>query len=139
VHPIRIKSTVILASLALAWTTLPGFGQTHTSRTGEVGTVVFENDAIVVVRVHMAPHERTPMHDIASPRLIIWLTPAHLRDTTPDGTVTDFARPAGSVEWLTPRRHQGENLADRDLEFLAVVPKAAAPPVAHRGPPGAPH
>src|SRR5262245_54808068 len=43
--------------------------------------VEFENDAVVVVRIRMAPHERTPMHDIAPARLVVWLTEVHLRDT----------------------------------------------------------
>src|SRR5262249_23329016 len=48
--------------------------------------VEFENESIVVVRIRMAPHEKTPMHDIASARLVVWLTDAHLRDTHPDGS-----------------------------------------------------
>ena len=45
--------------------------------------VEFENEAIIVMRVRMAPHEKTPMHDIASARLVVWLTDAHLRTPTP--------------------------------------------------------
>jgi hypothetical protein len=41
-----------------------------------VGSIEFENDALMVVRVHMAPGEKTPMHDIDSRRLVIWLTDA---------------------------------------------------------------
>jgi len=52
------------------------------SQTGLANAVVeLENDAVVVVRIRIAPHERTPMHDIASARLVVWLTDAHLRDT----------------------------------------------------------
>jgi len=95
------------------------------------GTLEFENDAIAVLRIRMAPHERTAMHDIPSARLVIWLTDTHLKDTGPDGTVTEYTRPAGSIDWITPRRHMGENLSDRELDFLAVIPKARAASGSH--------
>jgi len=92
--------------------------------TQELGKIEFENSQVTVVRIHMAPHERTPMHDIPTPRLVIWLTDAHLKDTGADGSVSEYSRPAGSSDWITPRRHMGENMSDQDLDFLAVIPKA---------------
>lgn len=86
--------------------------------------IEFENDFIVVVRIRMVPHERTPMHDIASARLVVWLTDAHLRDTHPDGRAEEIRRRAGDVDWVGVQRHAGENLSSEPLEFLAVVPKA---------------
>jgi hypothetical protein len=38
-----------------------------------VGKLEFENESMTVIRMHIAPHEKTPMHDIVSPRLVIWL------------------------------------------------------------------
>jgi hypothetical protein len=92
----------------------------------EFGKIEFDNDQITVVRIHMAPHERTAMHDIASPRLVIWLTDAHLRDIGADGSVNEYNRPAGFSDWVTPRRHMAENLSDQGLDFLAVIPKAVS-------------
>src|SRR3984893_2736787 len=83
----------------------------------------FDNASMVVLRIRMAPHEKTAMHELSA-RLVIWLTDAHLRDTKPDGTVTDYWRVAGSTEWVPAQRHAGENLSDAPIEFLAVVPKA---------------
>jgi hypothetical protein len=74
------------------------------------------------------------MHDIVSPRLVIWLTDAHLKDTGSDGRVIEYSRTAGSIDWITPRRHMGENLSDRGLYFLAIIPKATAAAPAHHGP-----
>jgi hypothetical protein len=91
----------------------------------EVGKIEFENESIIVVRIRMAPHEKTPMHDIASARLVIWLTDAHLKDSVPDGLVTEYSRLAGSIDWVTPRRHMGENVSERSLEFLAIIPKGS--------------
>ncbi len=57
--------------------------------------VEFENESIVVVRIRMEPGEKTPMHDIASARLVVWLTDAHLRDTHPDGSANETHRREG--------------------------------------------
>jgi hypothetical protein len=86
--------------------------------------VEFENESIIVVRVRMAPHEKTPMHDITSARLVVWLTDAHLRDTHPDGSANEMHRRAGTIDWVGVQRHAGENLSHEPLEFLAIVPKA---------------
>jgi hypothetical protein len=87
--------------------------------------VAFENESMVVVRIRMAPHEKTPMHDIASARLVVWLTDAYLRDTHPDGRSDDIRRRVGEIDWVPIQRHAGENLAHEPLEFLAIVPKTA--------------
>jgi hypothetical protein len=91
-----------------------------------VGRIEFENESVTVLRVHMAPHEKTPMHDIVSARLVIWLTNAHLKDTGSDGSVSEYNRPAGSIDWVMPRRHMGENLSDQGLDFLAIIPKVVS-------------
>jgi quercetin dioxygenase-like cupin family protein len=91
---------------------------------GPVNAVVeFENESIVVVRIRMAPGEKTPMHDITSARLVVWLTNVHLRDTHADGSTDDIRRRAGDIDWVPVQRHAGENLAHEPLEFLAIVPK----------------
>ena len=74
----------------------------------------------------MAPHEKTPMHDITSARLVVWLTDVHMRDTHPDGGANETHRRAGTIDWVRVQRHAGENLSHEPLEFLAIVPKAGA-------------
>jgi hypothetical protein len=124
-HKVPILAGIVWLTSSAA----PGFAQTP-----EFGRVEFENEAITVVRMHMAPHERTPMHDIVSPRLVIWLTDVRLRDTGADGLVSEYIRSAGSIDWVTPRRHMGENLSDHSLDFLTIIPKAAAASSPHQGP-----
>jgi hypothetical protein len=87
--------------------------------------VEFENESIVVVRIRMAPREKTPMHDITTARLVVWLTDVHLRDTHADGSTDDIRRRAGDIDWTPVQRHVGENLAHEPLEFLAIVPKTS--------------
>ena len=128
------SALIMVGSIALILAASPGRGQgpdVPARPAAVAGTLEFENDAIAVLRIRMAPHERTAMHDIPSARLVIWLTDTHLKDTGPDGTVTEYTRPAGSIDWITPRRHMGENLSDRELDFLAVIPKARAASGSH--------
>jgi hypothetical protein len=137
VNYIRLKALITLGSMCLTLATLPSWAEAPDT-TGQlipqVGKIEFENASITVVRVHMAPHEKTPMHDIGSPRLVIWLTEAHLKDTGSDGSVSEYNRPAGSIDWITPRRHMGENLSDQGLDFLAIIPKALSPASSHGKP-----
>ena len=87
--------------------------------------VELENPTIMALRVVLRPHEQTGMHDLSA-RLVIWLTAVHLRDTMADGSVRDYQRAAGTVEWVPAQRHAGENLSDQPIEFIAVVPKVSA-------------
>jgi len=123
------------ACLLLAFGSDPGWAQhsgahstpSHSAAIPQAGpanaVVEFENESMVVVRIRMAPGEKTPMHDITSARLVVWLTDVHLRDTHPDGSTNETHRRAGEIDWVGVQRHAGENLAHEPLEFLAIVPK----------------
>ncbi len=83
----------------------------------------FANSAVVVLRIRIPPHATIPQHDV-SPRVVVWLTDAHLELTFPDGTVREESYRAGQTLWVTPERHAGLNLSDRPIEFIAVIPTA---------------
>lgn len=135
---VRVRSLIVLTCTCLALAASPILGQgpdiTRPPTPG-VATIEFENESITVLRVHMAPHEKTPMHDIVSPRLVIWLTEVHLKDTGADGSVNEYKRPAGSMDWIMPRRHMGENLSDQDLNFLVIIPNATSASASYGNPP----
>ena len=61
----------------------------------EVNTEI-DNATTTVLRIRLAPHEKTPMHDVSA--RLVWLTDAHLRDTAEDGTTIDYYRTAGAVD-----------------------------------------
>jgi hypothetical protein len=136
------KVSLSAACLLLAFGSDPGWAQhsgahstpSHGAATPQAGpanaVVELENESIVVVRIRMAPGEKTPMHYIASARLVVWLTDAHLRDTHPDGSTNETHRHAGEIDWVGVQRHAGENLSHEPLEFLAIVPKAGRAPAA---------
>jgi beta-alanine degradation protein BauB len=87
--------------------------------------VELDNDAVLVLRIRLAPHEKTPAHDLSG-RLVVWLTNAKLRDTFPDGRTEDIERTPGTIDWVPAQRHAGENLSDQPIEFLAIVPKTGS-------------
>jgi hypothetical protein len=126
---ICLRALIMLSSMCLAFAVSSSWSQVPDIATQPmpgVGKIEFENESVTVLRMHIAPHEKTPMHDIVSARLVIWLTDAHLKDTGSDGTVSEYKRPAGSIDWIMPRRHMGENLSDQGLDFLAIIPKVVS-------------
>jgi hypothetical protein len=75
-----------------------------------------------VLRIRLDPHEKTPMHQV-TPRLVVWLTDAHLWDSFANGETHELRRKAGTTEWVPAQEHSGENIDDKPIEFIAVVPK----------------
>ena len=82
--------------------------------------LVIGNEFVQVLRISIPPHGKTPMHDV-TPRVVVWLADSHFVDRYADGTVREETRKAGDAEWVTTRRHAGENLMDKPMEFIAVV------------------
>jgi quercetin dioxygenase-like cupin family protein len=89
-----------------------------------------DNDQVQVLRVRIAPYAVIPMHDITE-RVVIWLTAAHLKIIHPDGTAREIQINPGEVGWATPGRHEGRNLSDQPIEFIAVIPKKAGERSSH--------
>jgi hypothetical protein len=89
-----------------------------------------ENESVQVIRIHIAPHAKTPMHDV-TPRVVLWMADAHFVDNFPDGTTREESRRAGDVEWVSARRHAGENIGETPMDFIAVVLKSAQAPERH--------
>lgn len=82
----------------------------------------FENESVQVVRVTIGPHEKLPMHDL-TPRVVVLLTEQNLKVTLPNGETTEVHHKAGETMWVFGQRHAGENLSDKPIEFIAVIPK----------------
>jgi len=93
---------------------------------------MLENDQVRVVRMHLDGREKIPMH-LLPPHLVIWLTPADLKMTFPDGKSTQAHFHRGQATWVAAQKHAGENLGDRPVEFLAVFVKNRAQPSEEKG------
>ena len=90
-------------------------------------TIDFENDHVRVVRVHYAPHEKSPMHEHPGNSVGIYLTDFHVKITSPEGTTRDVNAKAGGTMWRAPVvKHISENLSDQPLESLWIELKPAA-------------
>jgi hypothetical protein len=99
---------------------------------GPAEAPVLENDQVRVVRMHLGPHQKIPMHQ-PPPHLVVWLTPAHLQMTFPDGKSVQAHFSRGQVTWVAAQKHAGENLGERPVDFLAIFVKnaGAGAPLAH--------
>ena len=114
-----LAATLMIGSISAA------FAQDHAPAKGPPGAKpVIANEFVQVLRISIPAHARTPMHDV-TPRVVIWLSAAHFVDHYADGTTKEERRKAGDTEWVSARRHAGENLSDKPMEFIAVVVKAA--------------
>jgi len=94
----------------------------HAAHAGPGFKLEFENEFVQVVRITIAPHAKLPMHDL-TPRAIVLLTDQDLKITLPNGETREEHHKAGETAWLSAQRHAGENLSDKPIEFIAVVPK----------------
>jgi hypothetical protein len=94
---------------------------------GPPGKLILENESVQVVRIRIAPHEKTLMHNV-TPRIVVWLGDARFVDTYPDGTKREEIRKSGDAEWISARRHAGENVGGTPMDFIAVVIKSAGQP-----------
>jgi hypothetical protein len=118
-----LLANIFIAGTAYAQNAAHGVPHPDTHGSGPQATTALDNEAVQVLRIHLDAHEKIPMHDV-TPRVVVWLTDAHLRATLPDGRTRDERGTAGQVDWVPAQRHAAENLDDHVVEFVAVIPKA---------------
>ncbi len=82
--------------------------------------VEFENPQVRVLRAHYGPHEAGPLHEHILNRVMVYLTDAHVKVTTPDGKVQMMDAKAGDVRMGGAAKHQEENLSLLPFEVVVV-------------------
>jgi len=82
--------------------------------------IEFENGQVRVLRAHMGPREKTPVHAHSLNRVTVFLTGQNVRAISPDGKVAIMQHKAGDVTWSTPQTHREENLNDAPFEVVAI-------------------
>lgn len=80
----------------------------------------FENDQVRVTRVHIGPHETTPMHEHPLNRVTVFLTDQSFSVTTKDGKTEAVQHKAGEAAWGTPLTHKEENVSDKAFEAVLI-------------------
>ncbi len=90
--------------------------------------VEFENDQVRVLRVKVAPGEKSIMHQHPD-AVAIFLADVNGKFTFPDGKTEEMTRKAGEVLWTPAVTHQPENIGKGPLEVILVELKARPPVV----------
>ncbi|MBZ5635734.1 MAG: hypothetical protein LAO55_21610 [Acidobacteriia bacterium] len=86
-----------------------------------------ENKWVRVIREHMAPNERMPMHQHPGPgSVIVFLTDRHNRLTSPEGVSQELRNRAGDLMWSAPSTHRSENLTSNPFEAVQIEPRRPA-------------
>jgi hypothetical protein len=121
-----IFATLLIANCTLVPSLAEETDSHHPAGPPGDAKLILENGSVQVLRIRIAPHEKTPMHDV-TPRVVVWLADARFIDSFPDGTTREEIRRAGDTEWVPARRHAGENVGETPMDFIAVALKPADP------------
>ena len=112
----RRTSVLLVAFLASA---APALAQDAVKVAPKNYSVVFENDQVRVLRVTVAPGEKTPMHEHPA-NVVIPLSDAAVRFTLPDGQTQEPKMTAGTPVWSPEGKHAGENVSKTKVEAIIV-------------------
>lgn len=85
-------------------------------------TVVFENDAVRVLRIQYGPGEKSVMH-YHPEAVAVALTDHHVKFEMPDGETMEANATAGEAWWTEAGEHLPQNLGDQPLELILVEMK----------------
>ena len=107
---------LLVAFVAIAG---PAFAQDPVKVAPKNYSVVFENDQVRVLRVVVAPGEKTAMHEHPA-NVVIPLTDAAVRFTLPDGTTPEPKMTRGTPAWSPAGKHAGENVGKTKIEAIIV-------------------
>jgi quercetin dioxygenase-like cupin family protein len=86
-----------------------------------------ENQWVRVIREHMGPREKMPLHQHPMPgAVIVFLTERHNVLISPDGKSQELRDHAGDLMWSAASTHRSENLNDAPFEAVQIEPRIAA-------------
>src|SRR5690348_17105121 len=97
----------------------------------ETHQVLFENDQVRVIKVHMKPGQKVGMHSHPNGSILYYMSNAKVRITFPDGKTEVREVKADTASWSGPVTHAAENIGTTDLleiqsELKTVPNKKAA-------------
>jgi quercetin dioxygenase-like cupin family protein len=117
-----MRRTIVLLAACVAGA-VPALAQDAVKVAPKNYSVVFENDQVRVLRVVVAPGEKTAMHEHPD-NVVIPLTDAAVRFTLPDGTTQAPKMPRGTPVWSPAGKHAGENVGKTRVEAIIVELKS---------------
>lgn len=116
---------IILSIAAVAWMFAPAavHAQDPLKADAKHYTLVFENDAVRVLRVHFEPGEKSAMHEHPN-AVAVFLTDYKSRSISPDGNSEKSNGKAGQAQWTPAGTHQQENVGNDPVDIILVEVKA---------------
>jgi quercetin dioxygenase-like cupin family protein len=87
--------------------------------------VELDNAQVRVLRIHYGPHEKSVMH-VHPNAVVVYLTDAHVKMTTPDGKSVEQSGKAGEENWTPAGMHLPENLSDAPMDAVLIELKGKA-------------
>ena len=87
-----------------------------------------ENSWVRVLRMTQGPRQKTPTHSLPA-AVIVYLTDAHERITTPVGPAQEVTRKAGDVIYVEAATEAEENLSEAPMQAVVVELKPDAPKI----------
>jgi mannose-6-phosphate isomerase-like protein (cupin superfamily) len=88
-------------------------------------SVVFENDAVRVLRIHYGPGEKSVMHSHPD-AVIVFLEEQKAKMTHPDGKSEEVSGKKGDAVFSPAGAHLPENIGSGPLEVILVELKKSA-------------
>jgi hypothetical protein len=85
---------------------------------------VFQNERVEVIRVRLGPREKTLVMEIPA-HVMTCLTNQHLRLIYAHTKPGERAQKAGFTGWIERDEYGFENLEDKPVEWILVVPRGA--------------
>jgi hypothetical protein len=85
---------------------------------------VFQNERVEVIRVRLGPREKTLVMEIPA-HVMTCLTDQHLRLIYAHTKPGERAQKAGFTGWIERDEYGFENLDDKPVEWILVVPRGA--------------
>ena len=122
-----IVATFLLVSAVYA-ATRPAPLQDVVKVAGDSHTVIFENDHVRVLSVHIKPGQVAPMHSHPE-NVSYFLTDGNLKITMADGKVIERNPKAGTASWSDAVTHEAQNLGNNDFQQIQIELKAPTPKV----------
>ncbi len=115
----KIISLLSFSTTLFAFAAFASVAQDEVLVDPTVTKVELENDQIRVLRISIAPHQKTHLHSHPS-RSIVTITPNQLLASFPDGTSKLNERPAHELFWTEPVTHEIENLSGQPMQNIEI-------------------
>jgi len=82
--------------------------------------VLIDNPQVRVLRVHIPPKQKVPLHEHVLNRAVVYLTDQHARVTEEGGKANEVTAMAGEIRWAGKARHSEENIGAKPIEVIVV-------------------